>query len=181
MEPGYIAIAALLVLAALLAVVLPRLRSRRLHARFGPEYDNAVLGHDGQVRLAEQELSDRISRHRSLRITPLDAADRDRAAAELQGLQALFVEDPLRAVAEADSLLDTVLGRMGYPEKGRLEAVSVDHPAALARYRTARRTLVRAQGGEAGDSEALRMALIAVRDLAQELLHRTRQGALATR
>ncbi|WP_405020844.1 hypothetical protein OHV05_32185 [Kitasatospora sp. NBC_00070] len=175
MEVVYVVVVLLLALGAGFAVMAPRLRSHRLHERFGAEYAHAVTAHHGNVREAEHELADRLTRHRQLKLTPVDAAERDRALAELRGLQALFVEDPRQAVTRAEGLLDSLLGTIGYPEQGREAALSVDHGGRIPAYRAARQTLSTPEA----DSEELRQAMIAVRDLVLALLHHDRTGALA--
>ncbi|MEU1421325.1 MULTISPECIES: hypothetical protein [unclassified Kitasatospora] len=175
MDPLQIVIVAVIAAAALFAVLAPRLRSHRLRARFGPEYDRTVLVHEGDVRAAEHDLTDRLALRRRVKTVPVEAADRDRYLAELRGLQALFVEDPRQSAVRTARLLDSLLTDMGYPGEGRPEVLSVDHAARLPAYRDARRAL----DNPGADSEELRCSVIAVRDLIVELLHEERTGALA--
>ncbi|WP_405010174.1 hypothetical protein [Kitasatospora sp. NBC_01539] len=175
MSPVVIALVALLAVAALAAVppARRRLRSRRLRARFGPEYDRAVSSHGGDVARAEHELADRLALHRGLKLTALPAAERTAAEAEIRSLQSLFVDDPMRAAAEAERLLHRVLDRIGYPEKGRIEALSVDHASGVADYRAARAasgTPADTAEGTATGTEELRASLLATRALTREVL-----------
>ncbi|GJF33279.1 hypothetical protein KNE206_59790 [Kitasatospora sp. NE20-6] len=178
-----IALVALLAVAALAAVppARRRIRSRRLRARFGPEYDRTVSSHGGDVARAEHELADRLALHRGLKLTALPAAERNAAEAEIRSLQSLFVDDPMRAAAEAERLLHRVLDRIGYPEKGRIEALSVDHAPGVAGYRAARAAVGTPAGPAAGTAgnttagttagtEELREALLATRALTREVL-----------
>ncbi|WP_406206137.1 hypothetical protein OH807_32205 [Kitasatospora sp. NBC_01560] len=175
MEPLHIVLVAVITAAALFAVLAPRVRSRRLRERFGPEYDRAVLLHEGDVRAAEHDLTDRLALRRRVRTVPVEAADRDRYLAELRGLQALFVEDPRQSAVRTARLLDTVLTDMGFPGEDRPEVLSVDHAARVPGYRDARRVLA----DPGADSEELRRSVVADRDLIVELLHEDRSGILA--
>ncbi|GGV39934.1 hypothetical protein GCM10010495_66630 [Kitasatospora herbaricolor] len=164
-----ILIVCLLAVVAAGALAAPRLKTRRLRERFGPEYSRTVLGHGGDVHAAERELADRLKLLRGLELKPLDAAERERTERELARIQELFVDDPGTAAADADRLLTAVLDKVGYPEKGRLGAVSVHHGELLPEYRAARSTLERAQAAQVG-TEELRTALIALRDLTLDVL-----------
>ncbi|MFC9324337.1 hypothetical protein [Kitasatospora sp. NPDC057015] len=159
----------LLAVVAAAALAAPRLRTRRLRERFGAEYDRAVHGHGGDVHAAERELTDRVKLLRGLRLKPVEPAERERAERELARLQELFVDDPGTAAADADRLLTSVLDQVGYPEKGRLGAVSVHHGELVPQYRSAQSALERARATQAG-TEELRTALIAVRDLVLDVL-----------
>ncbi|WP_371502296.1 hypothetical protein OG871_34800 [Kitasatospora sp. NBC_00374] len=166
-----------IVIIAVLAVIaaagfvlgLPRLRTRRLRERFGAEYERALRGHGDDVRAAERELTARVRQAEALPLRPLTAAEREAARQRLAEVQEMFVDDPGRAVGEADRQLTDLLDRLGYPVDGRPEALSVHHAPALPAYRTALGTLERAQAVQVG-TEELRCALVAVRDLAQRLL-----------
>ncbi|MER8184618.1 hypothetical protein [Kitasatospora sp. NPDC094015] len=162
-------VAVLAVLAVGCALGLPRLRTRRLRERFGAEYERALRGHGDDVRAAERDLSDRVRRSRELHLRPLAPADQERARQRLAEVQELFVDDPGRAVAEAERQLAELLDRIGYPADGRPEALSVRHAGALPGYRTALGTLERAQAVQVG-TEELRSALLAVRELTRQVL-----------
>ncbi|GHH79663.1 hypothetical protein GCM10018781_58150 [Kitasatospora indigofera] len=159
----------LLAVVAAGALAAPRLRTRRLRERFGPEYSRAVLGHGGDVHAAERELADRLKLLRGVELTPVDAAERELTERELARIQELFVDDPGTAAADADRLLSALLDKVGYPEKGRLGAVSVHHGEFVPGYRAARSTLERAQATRTG-TEELRTALIALRELTLDVL-----------
>ncbi|WP_371477199.1 hypothetical protein [Kitasatospora sp. NBC_00315] len=164
-----ILVVCLLVVGAAVAVAVPRVRTRRLRERFGPEYDRVLLGHGGKVDETERELSQRLRQVRNLSLRAPSAAEREKAEAELGSLQEMFVDDPGRAVAEADRLLTSLLDEVGYPADGRLDALSVRHGELTPAYRSARRSLDRAQAVQVG-TEELRTALLAIRALAQAVL-----------
>ncbi|MEV8409666.1 hypothetical protein AB0R12_28890, partial [Streptomyces niveus] len=72
-----------------------------LKRRFGPEYERAVNRHHGDVKAAENELTERVRRHGELRPRPLPAEARDQYVAHWAGLQERFVDSPRQAVVEA--------------------------------------------------------------------------------
>ncbi|MCX4744223.1 hypothetical protein OG455_01615 [Kitasatospora sp. NBC_01287] len=160
-----------LAVAAGFALAVPRLRTARLRRRFAGEYDRALLHHDGEVSAAENELTDRLHRHRTLRLQALSAAEREQVVDAFRGLQVRFVDDPLRAVKVADQMLGELLDRVGYPGQGRQAALSVDHAPLLAPYRLALGTLERARTTGAG-TEELRGALLALREMALDVAGR---------
>ncbi|MEU9129690.1 hypothetical protein AB0D08_16550 [Kitasatospora sp. NPDC048540] len=162
-------VAVLAVLAAGLAVALPRIRTRQLRARFGPEYERALRGHGDDVRGAERELTARIRDDRALQLRPLGPAEQENVRRRLAEVQEQFVDDPGRAAGDAERQLTGLLDRLGYPAQGRTEALSVHHATALPAYRTALGTLERAQAVQVG-TEELRHALLAVRDLTLRVL-----------
>jgi hypothetical protein len=167
-----VAIVLVVLVAAALAVtplVRRRVTTRRLRSRFGPEYDRAVRGHRGDTAAAERELGERVALHRGLDLKRLPQPDRAEAEDELRRLQVLFVDDPLRAAADTERLLQSVLDRTGYPQQGRIQALSVDHADLLTDYRSARTTLEQARTATAG-TEELRTALLAVRTLTRAVL-----------
>ncbi len=110
-----IAAAAVIVLGAL-AIWLNRRRRRssELRERFGPEYQRTVREQGDRSR-AERVLAERKERVEKLHIEPLSARDRDGYIDEWERAQALFVDDPSRAVGEADELIQQVMRRRGYP------------------------------------------------------------------
>jgi len=135
-----------------------RHRSTELQRRFGPEYDREVARR-GSTKDAERSLSERSERREELDIHALSAASRERYLARWQSLQATFVDDPSRAVEEAQHLTDAVLDERGYPKADfdrRAEDVSVDHPVNIERYRRAHGVLEASDRGDA-DTETLQI------------------------
>ena len=59
-----------------------------------------------------QQLEKRVERYP---IRPLTAAERDRFQQSWRAVQAKFVDDPIRALAEADQLLGEAMSACGYP------------------------------------------------------------------
>jgi hypothetical protein len=111
-----------------------------------------------------------------LEIRPLPALRRDELARRWQEVQARFVDDPVRSIAAAHTLLADVMREQGYPT-GRfdeeVELLSVHHPAAVQHYRAANRLAAERERG-AGGTEELRQAMIHYRALFEDLL---KQGA----
>ena len=163
-----IAIAAAVLIAAVVALLLHRQRSRRLHERFGPEYDRTVERLGNKAR-AESELRAREKRVNSLHIVHLSPADTTRFSHQWKEVQGRFVDDPQRAVVLADQLVQGVMTKRGYP-MGDFERcaadISVDHPVVVDNYRAAQAITTRNDK----DTEMLRRALVHYRALFDELL-----------
>jgi hypothetical protein len=146
-------------------------RTRQLRARFGPEYERSVR-EVGSRRRAEAELEQRQERVAHLDIRPLSREDRARFTEAWRSVQARFVDDPGRAIAEADRLVTEVMRVRGYPVadfEQRAADISVDHPRVVEHYRAAIQIARRSANGEA-DTEDLRQAMVHYRVLFEDLL-----------
>lgn len=158
-----IVVVAVVVIALIaLAMRRPQARSRRLKEQFGPEYERTVSRHDGDAKEAEGELGDRITRSQDLDIRPLDDAQREYFLAQWATLQELFVDDPAKAIIDADQLLTSVLHERGYPDEDQYDALSVHHANALPGYRASRNAAQRAPSADAS-TEELRDAFVHAR------------------
>lgn len=152
------------------ALSLRKRRTRALRARFGSEYDRAVVTH-GSSRNAEAKLSDRQSRVEALPIRDLSMTERERFLSEWQVVQSRFVDHPRAAVTEANDLINALLEARGYPMAGfeqRAADVSVTYPRVMENYRIAHGIAVRHTGAEA-TTEELRTAMIQYRSIFDEL------------
>ena len=168
-----IAVLAIVVIAivAVAALIVLRRRSEKLRARFGPEYDR-VVAEKGNRFKAEAELESVEKRVRCYSLQTLSAADRDRFQQSWRRIQAEFVDDPARALAEADQLLGTVMLACGYPPsdfENRAVEISVDHAAVVEHYRAGHEIAVR-QSLRQATTEDLRKAMIHYRALFDELM-----------
>ncbi|HEX9755130.1 MAG TPA: hypothetical protein VGA42_05455 [Gemmatimonadales bacterium] len=146
-------------------------RAERMQIKYGPEYER-VIGETGNERRAAKELDRREKRIEKLHIRPLTGEERVSYAADWHRTQEQFVDDPARAVAEADRLVQTVMAARGYPVvdfEQRVADVSVDHPRVVEHYRAAHAIALRYDRGEA-TTEDLRQALVHDRALFEELL-----------
>jgi hypothetical protein len=162
--------ATIVLIVVLLAVVLAvgwfvgsRLRSRKLRDRFGPEYDRRIEAADNR-RVAERELTERQKRHAGFELRPLSDDARDRYAEQWALVQEQFVDQPVAAVAEADSLVQNVMRERGYPTEGfdqQAEDLSVEHATAVNHYRSAHDVRVRNEAS----TEDLRQALVDYRKI----------------
>lgn len=165
-----IVVAALLVIGAIAWAVWERRRRDRMKERYGSEYQR--LEEDEGARAAAAELRERERRHESLDIRPLPPEERSRFAEEWERLQGRFVDEPRLAVRDADRLVIEVMRGRGYPMddfEQRAADLSVDHPRVVDNYRTAHSIAMRSDDGEA-DTEELRRATLAYRELFEELL-----------
>jgi hypothetical protein len=153
------------------AVVLPRMRSRRLQQRFGPEYERTVRS-TGDQRAAEHDLQDREQRRKELEIRPLDPGARNAYAQRWRSAQERFVDSPAQAVGDADVLVQQVMQERGYPVGDfdqQARDVSVDHAGVVSEYHAAHEVSQRNERGEAS-TEQLREAMVHYRTLFAELL-----------
>lgn len=145
--------------------------SQKLKERFGPEYENTVRQLKSQDR-AEAELKERQKRVSKYKIIVLPRAERDSYREVWRGVQGEFVDQPEKAVSDADRLVQEVMERCGYPLRDFEQAaadLSVDHPYVVENYRSACRTADRSRRG-AADTEELRQAVVYYRVLFEELL-----------
>lgn len=169
-------IIAVVVIVAIIAIVASvmarRRRSEHLRKQFGPEYEHAIA-HEGGRSKAEAELAKREKRVSKLEIRPLEPAARMKFVDQWKDVQARFVDDPARAVADADGLLGQVMTARGYPVadfEQRAGDVSVDHPEVVRNYRAGHDIALRHEQGKA-TTEDLRQAMIHYRALFDELVN----------
>ena len=174
------AIVILIIVAAVIVVALAgvaiyffaeRERSKHLQETFRGEYDRTVEG-TGDRRRAESELASRQKRVEELNIRELSPDDRERFAAQWDEVQADFVDDPERAIAASDRLVNDVMQRRGYPMgefEQRAADVSVDHPDVVEHYRKAH-AIAGSEAARQASTEDLREAMIHYRALFDDLL-----------
>lgn len=102
-----IVVAVVMVLAAAW-LMQRRRRTTALRQRFGAEYDR-VLQSRGTMVDAERELQERQRRVEALSLRPLSHEDAEAFTASWRTVQATFVDDPRRAVIDADRLIEDVM------------------------------------------------------------------------
>ena len=166
-----VAVVAVIVIGAVVFVMIPMRRRRRLQQRFGPEYGR-LAGERGSKRQAEAELTGRERRVQDLDIQPLTDSARASYAGQWAAIQEQFLDTPADAVAGAQSLVTAVMTERGYPAGGDdqvLADLSVEHAGTLDRYRAAQQTSHRAAAGTAS-TEDLRQAMTGYRALLGDLL-----------
>lgn len=171
---GLIIALIVVVLAFAAYVVWKEWRTRRLRARFGPEYSRTVQESHSRAR-AESRLAAREQRVQKFNIRPLTREQKVRYLATWQNIQSEFVDDPRQAVQRADTLVGEVMGARGYPVtdfEQRSADLSVDHPIVVQHYRAGHAIALRHERGEAG-TEDLRQAMIHYRTLFDELVTET--------
>jgi hypothetical protein len=168
-----------IVAVVLLAIaIIGAWRARRraaLRDRFGSEYDRAV-GDAPNRRTAERDLRERAERHDELDIAPLDPLAAERYRSEWRLIQERFVDAPADSVAQAHTLVKSVLADRGYPTDDRDERVSmlsVDHADVLDRYRVGMRTEQQWRDSGTTDTEELRQAMHHYRTVFDRLVSET--------
>ena len=171
----YFIIAVVLVVVVLGAILAPifarRRRSDRLHDQFGSEYDHTVQAMGGKKK-AHAELDERQKHVQALDIRPLSVTERERYLADWAAVQSKFVDEPGRAIVDADRLIVDVMKIRAYPISDfeqRAADVSVSYPTLVTNYRAAREIAIRNEQNQA-DTEELRQAMIHYRSLFEELL-----------
>ncbi|GGJ98315.1 hypothetical protein GCM10011583_32250 [Streptomyces camponoticapitis] len=143
-----------------------------LKRRFGPEYDRTVNRHNGDVKAAENELTERVKRHGDFRPRPLPAEARDQYVAHWAGLQERFVDSPRQAVTEAEKLISRLATDRGFPDVGQrsdhLDALSVHHAHQVDGYRRVHHAA--SEEGRDASTEELREAMVEARQLFERLV-----------
>jgi len=175
----WIIVAAVIVIVAIIGLLLAArvAASRRrahLQDRFGPEYDRAVEAAPTRDA-AEQQLEEREKAHDELELTPLSDAARTRFTTEWDEVQQRFVDDPETATSQAERLVRRVMTELGYPTADtdamhRADAISVEHPDVVDRYRDGCESLETRSGSNEDRTEALRRAMVDFRSVFETLL-----------
>jgi hypothetical protein len=173
---SWVVIAVAVVIVVALAVVfaasaMRRRRTERLKTHFGPEYERAV-DEAGDQRAAEQELVARERKRQKLDIVPLATESRAKYAEHWHTVQTAFVDNPSKAVGDADRLVIQVMRERGYPIddfEQRAADLSVDHPNVVEHYRAAHTLHLAQEQGDIG-TEAQREAFVHYRALFDKLL-----------
>jgi hypothetical protein len=173
---SWIVIAAAVVIVVAMAVIVARSvnrrkRSERLKNHFGPEYERAV-GEAGDQRAGEKELVARERKRQKLDIVALAPEAHAKYAEHWRTVQTAFVDNPSRAVGDADRLVTQVMRDRGYPVDDfdqRAADISVDHPNVVEHYRAAHTLHMAQEQGDIG-TEAQREAFVHYRALFEKLL-----------
>jgi uncharacterized protein YneF (UPF0154 family) len=172
-----VAVVLLVAVVAMGVMLAKRRRSEQLQKQFGPEYERQVM-ETGDRKAAESDLQARRQRREKLDIRDLDNEERSRFQHEWNTVQRSFVDNPERALDEADALVVSVMKVRGYPVGDfdrRAEDLSVDHADVVRHYRDARAVRdASARGardnGDGVDTEQQRHALTSYRSLVEALL-----------
>jgi len=164
-------IVAIAVAAVLAWAFLQKRRTDTLRRRFGPEYQRAIDEYGNRTR-AEKALEQRAQRTEKYHVRALTPQEQQRFSEAWRRTQATFVDDPARAIGEADHIVGEVMRTRGYPMADfdrRTEDLSVDHPHVLRNYRAAHDIALAEQEGRAS-TEDLRRGMVHYRELFDELL-----------
>ena len=138
-----------------------RRRQERAREEYGPEFER-VAEERGSEREAEQELRERRERMES-EVQPLSEESRRRYDEQWQQVERTFVDDPRKALDDADRVVAEILTERNFPTDTRQEAsegLGVMHPGVVEDFREAQRTYQDAAGTEGGgDLEKMRQAI----------------------
>ncbi|MFX0575784.1 hypothetical protein [Nocardia nepalensis] len=165
-----VVVVVVLVAAGLLIGAWSMLRRRRLHKKFGPEYDRTMEEMESR-KAAERELTERERRHAEFDIRELSEEQKQRYRTEWAHMQERFVDAPADAVTEADQLVADIMAERGYPTEGydqQLADLSVEHAATVGHYRAAHEIATRRSGTRS--TEDMRFAVVQYRELFEDLL-----------
>lgn len=164
-----VVIATVLIAAAILLIL--QNRSKKLRARFGPQYDRTIAETGNRFK-AEAQLEKVENRVKGYDLRSLNAADRDRFQQSWRTIQAKFVDDPALAFLEADQILGTVMLARGYPPSDfehRVAEISVDHSSVAENYRAGHEIAV-CHSQRKATTEDLRRGMVHYRALFDELM-----------
>jgi hypothetical protein len=137
-----------------------------------------VIGTDDHARSVEASPVEPSRRPERPMIRTLGSDDALRFGASWRQLQAQFIDDPERAVTEADRLVGEVMNVRGYPVgdfEQRMADIAVDHPDVVMHYRAGREIAVMHARGET-NTEDLRQAMVHYRALFRNLLETAKTG-----
>jgi hypothetical protein len=151
-------------------------RTEGMRRHYGEEYERVVEQH-GKAR-GEEMLEAPERRVEQLDIHPLPPEQRQTFSEAWNSVQAAFVNDPGKAVGDADRLVHEVMKAEGYPMdkfEERAADISVKYPDVVAKYREAHNIELAREQGKAS-TEDLRKAMVDYRALFEHLLGaRTRE------
>ena len=165
-------ILAVVAIAAILWIYFQKQKTQKLRTKFGPEYDRLVEKEQGNVRRAEAVLDGRQKRVSKFDMRALNREECDRFAADWRNAQEHFVDDPRKAVSDANALVNQALSARGYPMgdfEQRAADISVEHPQVVENYRVAHDIAVRDKSSQA-TTEELRRAMQHYRSLFEHVL-----------
>ena len=169
--PALIAIvAAVIVLVGVWMLMMQR--RTRLKKQFGPEYERTVRD-TGSLRQAESLLDARVRRVGRYAIRSLSSDEGARFSQSWRQLQTRFIDDPARAVEDADRLVTDLMTARGYPMvdfERHVEDLSVNYPNVVSHSRDAHAIALR-QADRRASTEELRQGLVHYRTLFDELLN----------
>lgn len=146
-------------------------RSKRLHRKYGAEYD-LILQKTGDERKADEAIKEREERVSKLGIHDLDQTEKDCYHTDWLQIQAQFVEDPTESISKANIMISDVMVARGFPEadfEQHAADLSVLYPKLVQNYREANDVVMKNQTGEAS-TEELRQAMICYRSLVEGLV-----------
>lgn len=170
-----------ILLIALISFLLRRRRQRQQERQeearreFGPEYER-LAEERGSERKAEKELRERREKVEE-ETTPLSDESRERYNERWQNVEKTFVDDPVRALDDADGVVGDILKERNFPSESRDEVsrdIGVTHPGVVEDFREARRVHEEATGRSDGDTdvEHMRQAIQKYRSVYQRLTER---------
>ena len=165
-------IAAVLIGAVLIMLISGRRRrTKGLRQKYGTEYDHTMKNSKNR-RAAEETLREREKHVGTLNIRTLDEKELNEYHQKWIQIQANFVNDPTRAVEEANQLISAAMVARGFPVNNfnqRAADISVLYPDFVTKYRSAEEIALKNRTAGAS-TEELRQAMVYYLTLFEELL-----------
>jgi hypothetical protein len=165
-----------LLTAAALSMVYSEVQRRRRLRRVSELESEGLVIQEGDGRLVLSTLESRRRKVGRRGIHPLLAQDRERLAVAWERTQLTFVDDPVRAIHEADRLVSEVLRAQGYSGdnfKQSLGDLSLEHPDVTRDHRVGHGITIASDKADVS-AEKLRRAILHYRALFADLLERPR-------
>jgi len=171
-----VALVVVLIVAALVVWGLARSRRRQqLRQQYGQEYDRTVAD-TGKQSQADRVLAERTARHESFNLRSLQPEEQTTFTRQWNDVQAMFVDNPRAAVSQADTLVQLVMARRGYPTDTdfdeRAADLSVEHSNVIGDYRKAH-DLAALSASDRASTEQMRQSVTLYRSLFSSLLGTT--------
>ncbi|MBA2442307.1 MAG: hypothetical protein H0V53_07885 [Rubrobacter sp.] len=146
-------------------------RQEQARQEYGPEYERAVE-ESGSERKAEEEIRERRERVEG-EVQPLPDESRRRYAEEWESVEKTFVDDPAKALDEADRVVAEIMSERNFPTDSREEAskgLGVMHSDVAEDFRKAQEVHAEAAGSSDGeDLEKMRRAIQEYRSVYERL------------
>lgn len=146
-------------------------RQEQARQEYGPEYERAVE-EEGSERKAEEEIRERRERVEG-EVQPLPDESRSRYAEEWERVEKTFVDDPAKALDDADRVVAEIMSERNFPTGSREEAskgLGVLHSDVAEDFRKAQEVHAEATGPSDGeDLEKMRRAIQEYRSVYERL------------
>jgi hypothetical protein len=153
-------------------------RTQKLRSEFGPKCDRPIVEHLDRGR-SESEPQKRATCVAEFDIHPLKAEERSRYTDDWRREKSLFVDDPQTPVNRAETLVQDVVQRRGYPVGDfdqNATDLSVGHPPVMEHSRIAHEIAVRKGHNRMGTEDSRKAWMsygVSLEDLLDQTIEKT--------